>query len=106
LDTLLHRKETLCSSAPSADVRVIDVSAAPTQGGPDNSTNVAVGQDAKQSSTVTGNDAKFAADGNTSGDNTKVPIAHTQNERNPCRTFKLKGNQLVQEVQVWNGTEY
>jgi hypothetical protein len=105
LDNLLRRKETLCSSDPDADVHVIDEPIVAIPGGPGNATDVAVGQDARQSSTVAANDARFAVDGNTSGDNSKVPIAHTQNERNPWWEVDLTGSHLIQEVQVWNRTD-
>lgn len=105
VQALVDRKERLCSASPNTDVRVLDAAVASPATTTTVDSDVAVGKSARQSSTVGASDARFAVDGDTNGDNTKVAIAHTMNDRDPWWEVDLEGSQRIDAVQLWNRTD-
>lgn len=67
--------------------------------------NVAIEQDATQSSTYTTASAKRAADGNTDGDYQKGSVSHSDTEDDPWWEVDLGASYAIDRIAIWNRTD-
>lgn len=67
--------------------------------------NVAVGQDATQSSMYAQADAKRAVDGKTDGDYQKGSVSHSATQDNPWWEIDLGASYPIDRVAIWNRTD-
>lgn len=67
--------------------------------------NVAVGKSAKQSSSVSGGDARLAVDGNTDGDFAHGSVSHSGQDANAWLDIDLGKVEPIDSVRIWNRTD-
>ncbi len=67
--------------------------------------NIAVGGQAKQSSTAFGGDASRAIDGNTDGEYTANSTTHTNTEDDPWWELDLQSTLPIERITLWNRTD-